>query len=99
MSTTIELHTGLRETLRLRAAGLAEKFAVHASAHDIDETYPFANIEDLVEAGLMGMTIPQRYGGPGGSLLDTTTVISEIARGCGVTGRIVVDANMALSGV
>lgn len=87
-----------RESLRRRAAVLAEKFATHASAHDADETYPFANVADLVDAGFMGMTIPKRYGGPGQTLLDTTTVIAEIARGCGVTGRIVVDANMGALG-
>jgi alkylation response protein AidB-like acyl-CoA dehydrogenase len=42
----------------------------------------------------MGMTIPREYGGPGLSFLDAVLVIDEMARVCGVTGRIAVEANM-----
>jgi alkylation response protein AidB-like acyl-CoA dehydrogenase len=48
----------------------------------------------------MGYTIPKELGGAGGSLLDAALVVEEMARVCGVTGRIVVEANMgAISAV
>ena len=61
---------------------------------DRTEQYPWDNIEALRDAGFMGMTIPEAYGGQGRSFLDTTLVIDEMAQACGVTGRIVVEANM-----
>ena len=52
------------------------------------------NVEALRDAGFMGMTIPRSYGGEGRSFLDAALVIDEMAQACGVTGRIVVEANM-----
>lgn len=46
----------------------------------------------------MGMTIPGQYGGQGSSYHDAVLVIEEIARVCGVTGRIAVEANMGAIG-
>jgi len=78
-----------------QARELADKtIAGRAAAIDRSEEYPWENIEALVAAGFMGMTIPQEYGGRGSSFLDAALVIEEMARVCGVTGRIVVEANM-----
>src|SRR3546814_17147397 len=40
------------------------------------------------------MTIPRDLGGPGLGFLEVALVIEEMARVCGVTGRIAVEANM-----
>ena len=61
---------------------------------DRTEQYPWDNVEALRDAGFMGMTIPRSYGGQGRSFLDAALVIDEMAQACGVTGRIVVEANM-----
>lgn len=81
--------------LQTRARHLADS-VIAGRAADIDrsEQYPWENVEALCEAGFMGMTIPLEYGGQGLSFLDATLVIEEMARVCGVTGRIVVEANM-----
>ena len=42
----------------------------------------------------MGMTIPEQWGGRGLSFLHAVTVVEEMAKVCGVTARIVVEANM-----
>ena len=65
-------------------------------AADVDraEAYPWDNVAALRDAGLMGYTIPRAYGGSGGSFLDAAIIIEEMARVCGVTGRIAVEANM-----
>ena len=65
-----------------------------AKQHDIDQQYPWDNVKDLTEAGFMGMTIPKEYGGLGLSYFDTVLVVEEMAKVCGVTGRIVVEGNM-----
>ena len=65
-----------------------------AKQHDIDQQYPWDNVKDLTEAGFMGMTIPKEYGGLGFSYFDTVLVVEEMAKVCGVTGRIVVEGNM-----
>ncbi|SEK21715.1 butyryl-CoA dehydrogenase [Roseovarius azorensis] len=52
----------------------------------------------MVEAGLMGMTIPERYGGQGASWLETVLVVEEIARACTLSARILVEANMGAVG-
>ena len=74
--------------------------APHAAAVDRAETYPWDNVAALREAGLLGYTIPREYGGAGGSFLDAVVIIEEMARVCGVTGRIAVETNMgAISAV
>ena len=55
-------------------------------------------MDALRDAGFMGMTIPAAYGGQGRDYLDAILVIEEMAGACGVTGRIVVEANMGAIG-
>ena len=84
-----------QQALKERARELARE-VIEPRAAEVDRTeqYPWDNIEALRDAGFMGMTIPEAYGGQGRSFLDTTLVIDEMAQACGVTGRIVVEANM-----
>ncbi len=85
--------------------GLAREIAegsikARAAETDRSETYPWENVRELTSAGLMGYTIPKAYGGAGGSFLDASLIVEEMARVCGVTGRIAVEANMgAISAV
>jgi alkylation response protein AidB-like acyl-CoA dehydrogenase len=85
--------------LRARAHNLAED-VIRARAADVDRTeqYPWDNVAALRDAGFFGMTIPAEYGGQGLGYLETCLVIEEMARVCGVTGRIVVEANMGAIG-
>ncbi|WP_025771358.1 3-sulfinopropanoyl-CoA desulfinase [Thioalkalivibrio sp. HK1] len=84
-----------QRALRERARTLALEVIAPRAAHvDRSEEYPWENVEALREAGMMGMTIPVSYGGRGSSFLDACIVIDEMAQVCGVTGRIVVEANM-----
>ena len=90
-----------QKDLRAKARALAEG-AVADRAAEIDRTeeYPWDNVALLKDAGFMGMTIPEAYGGQGRSFLDAVLVVEEMAKHCGVTGRIVVEANMgAISSV
>ena len=85
--------------LRERARALAEtEIAPRAAEVDRSEAYPWDNVKALTEAGFMGMTIPKPFGGAGRGYLDAVLVIEEMAKACGVTGRIVVEGNMGAIG-
>ncbi|MEP1029289.1 MAG: acyl-CoA dehydrogenase family protein, partial [Alphaproteobacteria bacterium] len=90
-----------QKDLRDKARRLAEgAIAERAAEVDRTEEYPWDNVALLKDAGFMGMTIPEAYGGQGRSFLDAVLVVEEMAKQCGVTGRIVVEANMgAISSV
>ena len=91
--------TPAQQALRARARELADGvFRERAARWDAEEAYPWDNVKDLVRAGFMGLTIPQAYGGPGGSVLDVLLVVEEVARACGVTARIVVEGSLGVVG-
>ena len=88
-----------RERLRARARELAQaEIAARAAEVDRSEQYPWPNVEALRAAGFFGMTIPKAYGGGGLTYMDAVLVIEEMAQVCGVSGRIVVEANMGAIG-
>lgn len=84
--------------LTREAARLSAEFRQRARSADETEEYSQENVDSLQKAGLMGMTIPIEMGGAGVSLRDAVRVVEEISRGCGVTGRIVVDSNFGAVG-
>lgn len=87
--------------LQAQARELAQQ-VIAPRAADVDEAqeYPWANVEALRDAGFTGMTVPAEFGGPGRSFLDAVLVVEEMAKVCGVTGRIAVECNMgAISAV
>ncbi len=87
--------TAEQRNLQSRARALAQSvIAPRAAAVDRDEQYPWDNVAALNEAGFMGMTMPREYGGQGAGFLDAVLIIDELARACGVTARIAVEANM-----
>ena len=88
-----------QEALRKRARAFAETFAAPmAAATDRNEEYPWATVREMVREKFMGMTIPRSLGGQGATCLDAVLVIEELARCCGVTGRIMVEGNMGAIG-
>ncbi|MBE0624257.1 MAG: acyl-CoA dehydrogenase family protein [Burkholderiales bacterium] len=75
-----------------------EQFAPKAARWDREHEYPHENVEALRRAGLLGMTIPKKFGGPERPLIDVVLAIEQIAKYCGVTARIVVETNMGALG-
>lgn len=72
--------------------GLQEA-APYAAKWDQEEHIPRTQIQKYADAGFFGLTIPTEYGGHGLSALDAVLVIEEIARHCGISGRLIVDHN------
>jgi len=93
--------TSAQLDIQAKAQALAEQ-VIAPRAAEVDETeqYPWDNVAALQENGFTGMTVPKELGGKGHSLLDAVLVVEQMAKVCGVTGRIAVEANMgAISAV
>jgi alkylation response protein AidB-like acyl-CoA dehydrogenase len=57
-----------------------EKIAPRARAIDTDATYPQDVFEVFRDAGLLGLVIPEEYGGGGAGILGLTLAIEEVAK-------------------
>jgi alkylation response protein AidB-like acyl-CoA dehydrogenase len=55
----------------------------------MDGTFPWDNIRSLSDLGILGMAVPETYGGSQFGMLDTALVLEEIAKGCYVTAMAV----------
>lgn len=87
--------TDEQRDIQARARALAsEVIAPRAAEVDSSEDYPWDNVAALRDAGFTGMTVPADLGGHGHSFLDAVLVVEEMAKVCGVTGRIAVECNM-----
>ena len=65
-----------------RASALAtERFAPRAALHDREASFPFEDYADLHRAGLLGLCVPERYGGLGADFETYCLVSEQIARG------------------
>jgi alkylation response protein AidB-like acyl-CoA dehydrogenase len=71
-----------------KARLLAADFAKRAAAHDRDASFPFENFQALYDAGLLSLTVAREHGGVGAGMLETTRVLSEIAKGCASTALV-----------
>src|SRR5204863_9654051 len=52
-------------------------------------TFPWDNMKPLAELGVLGMAVPEEYGGLGLPVFDTALVLEEIAKTCYVTAMAV----------
>lgn len=77
------------ETLALRAT-LREvvKNEIAPRAREVDEQgiFPAEAMKLFGELGLLGILIPERYGGAGGTKLQYAIAVEEISRACAATG-------------
>lgn len=51
----------------------------------LDGTYPWDNLNDLAKIGVLGMSIPEEYGGTNLPVFETAIVIEEVAKHCYAT--------------
>src|ERR671915_1320261 len=64
---------------------LARDFAqgeIRPRAADLDreQTFPYGIVADMASLGLMGLTLPEEYGGSGGDFVAYTLALEEISR-------------------
>jgi alkylation response protein AidB-like acyl-CoA dehydrogenase len=55
----------------------------------MDGTFPWENMRRLAELGVLGMAVPEEYGGLGLPVFDTALVLEEIAKVCYPTAMAV----------
>jgi alkylation response protein AidB-like acyl-CoA dehydrogenase len=65
---------------------------------DESQEFPVEVFKKMGELGLMGVLIPEEYGGAGLGYLEYVTVVSEVARVCGSIGLSVAAHNSLCSG-
>ena len=72
-----------------------ENFAPKAAEIDEKEYFPEENFRLLAENGLLGIQIPEEYGGAGAGMLSLILVIEEVARACASTSVILTTQALA----
>lgn len=65
-----------------------EHLAPKAAHYDKTCEFPWENVKKMAELGLMGVTVPEEYGGAGMDSLAYSLVIEEVSRACAATGVI-----------
>jgi alkylation response protein AidB-like acyl-CoA dehydrogenase len=70
-------HLLIRDTVRQFAL---EKVAPVAEELDREKRFPYDLVEEMAELGLMGMTIPEEYGGGGTDTLAYALAVEELTR-------------------
>jgi len=75
----------MRDTVRRLAQN---EIAPRAALYDSTHQFPWENIKKMSELGLMGVPIPEEWGGAGCDFLTYILTIEEISRACASTGVI-----------
>ena len=93
MTSTTAKTTPIAQNLAGLRAFVDREVAPRAVTWDEEEHVPAEHVARLAEAGLLGMTFREDAGGDASSTLEAARAIAEVARGCGVSARIIVDSN------
>jgi alkylation response protein AidB-like acyl-CoA dehydrogenase len=84
-----------QEMIRDMVRGFVEKeLKPKAAYHDESKEFPFEILQALARLGLMGMNIPQEYGGSNVGTTAYSLAITEISKGCAATAVTTSVTNM-----
>ena len=64
------------------------ELAPRAAGYDESALFPWDNVSGLGDLGLFGLTIPEEYGGSGGTTRQLAIAAEEIAKGCAATSVV-----------
>jgi butyryl-CoA dehydrogenase len=88
-----------QKMIRDTARGFAtRKIAPHARTIDREHRFPREIIASLGELGLMGVAVPQAWGGAGMDSISYVLALEEISRACAATGVIMSVNNSLVCG-
>ncbi len=76
---------GRQRALLALADELGPRFAERAERYDRDASFPFENYADLRQAGLLGLCVPERFGGKGADFKTYCLVSATLGKYCGAT--------------
>ena len=91
------------EELTQQVARTAHDFAAqyirpHVMEWDEEQKFPHEVFKEMGHLGLMGVLVPEEYGGSGLSYIEYVTVIQEIAKVCGSIGLSLAAHNSLCTG-
>jgi butyryl-CoA dehydrogenase len=66
-----------------------------AAEYDEAEAYPAENVRKMGELGLMGLTVPEEYGGAGAGAMEYAIAMEEVSRAC-AAHSVVLTVNVSL---
>src|ERR687890_212257 len=70
-----------QQEIKDRSARFAdEEVAPHAADLDREDSFPFETLEKMAEAGLMGLCVPEEYGGAGADFVSYCLLLEEVSR-------------------
>ncbi|HEY8387259.1 MAG TPA: acyl-CoA dehydrogenase family protein [Parasegetibacter sp.] len=93
----------LQSEITTQVSQMARDFAQqhikpHVMEWDESQTFPVETFKKLGVLGLMGVLVPEEYGGSGLSYIEYVAVISEIAKVCGSVGLSLAAHNSLCTG-
>src|SRR5207248_1508810 len=75
-----------QQAMRALVREVAEReFKPRAQEWERSGEFPWPNVKLLGELGILGLSIPEEYGGAGGTWVDAAIALEEIGRCCYVT--------------
>ena len=77
--------TAKQKDLIALAESVGPTFAKRAARYDREASFPFENYDDLRRAGLLGLCVPERFGGMGADLRTYSIVSATLGKYCGAT--------------
>src|SRR3982751_4159447 len=89
----------LTQQVAQTARNFAQQFIKpHVMTWDETQEFPVAVFKEMGKLGLMGVLVPEQYGGSGLGYFEYVTVISEIAKVCGSIGLSLAAHNSLCTG-
>jgi len=85
----------IREMVREFSLG---ELSPTAEATDRDRTFPKKHVEKMAELGLMGVCVPEEYGGAGMDTVCYAIAVEELAAGCASTSLVMAVNNSLACG-
>ncbi len=87
-----------QEMLRQEARKFAQREIVPVAAqHDRSGEFPRDIVQKAFDMGLMNDVVPEEYGGPGTSYVDSCIISEELAAGCAAVATTVMANSLALT--
>ncbi len=91
----VELSEEQRQVRELCREFADRELRPHARRWDAEHVFPREAVRQLGEMGLMGVMVPQAFGGAGMDAVSYALAVEEISRGCAGTG-VVMSVNNSL---
>jgi alkylation response protein AidB-like acyl-CoA dehydrogenase len=77
----VQPSTRQQELIELARQLAVQRFAPRAQKHDEEASFPFDDYDDMRDAGLLALCVPEQYGGLGANFETYCLVAEQLAQG------------------